>query len=249
MSVPGFRSLMTVLSSGFDSAGIVMGAGAYQIYQPLSCGYTASAARATMFPAYHRYQEALGLAWWDVVARLEDEARRVEAHGVVGVYLIEQPPAPGQSVMELQLIGTAVRVPGEPPLRRPFLSMLSMDETLRLLLRGWVASGIIVGVSAVHVHSWNASPALQGVAFKNVEMEAPTAGLMEARAQAQQAARAMLQSLGAGGMVASTVDLRRVTGGEGLLIEGRLLGTGVVRFGEPVAPIRPARNLTKGRTP
>ena len=249
MSSPGLRSQLAVLNSGFESAGMVMGAGAYLVYQPVSC--YAVGPRPVGVGVYEGYEEALRLAWWDVVARLEDEARRAQAHGVVGVYLIEKRPAPGRSMMELQLVGTGVRVPGQPPLARPFLSMLSLAETLRLLLGGWIASGIVVGVSAVHVHGWNASPLLQGAALTNTQMEAPTWGFQEARRRAEEGARQMLGQIGAEGLVSSQVEVRKVTrgdggGGEGLLIEGRILGTGVVRFREPVAGIAGVRNMAKG---
>ena len=35
-------------------------------------------------------------------------------------------------------------------LARPFLSMLSMEQTLKLLLRGWVPCGAAFGVAAIH---------------------------------------------------------------------------------------------------
>jgi uncharacterized protein YbjQ (UPF0145 family) len=244
MSLSGFRSQLAVLNAGYEPIGVVMGAGAYQVYQPLGC-YGGMGA-ASDFGAY---EESLQLAWADVLLRLEDEARRVQAHGVIGVYPIEQRPGPGASMLELQLVGTAVRVAGESPLQRPFLSMLSMDDMLTLLLRGWTPSSIVFGISAVHVHGWNASPALQGAAFTNAEMDAPTAGIREARDRAERHAREMLRQSRAHGLIAATVEVDPVvqaSNAEGLLIEGRILGTGVVRFGEAIAGVMGVRNLATG---
>lgn len=244
MSLGGLRSQLVVLDAGYEPIGVVMGAGAYQVYQPLGCYGGVGAASD-----FRAYEESLRLAWADVLLRLEDEARRVEAHGVIGVYPIEQRPGPGPSMLQLQLVGTAVRVPGEPPLQRPFLSMLSMEDMLALLLRGWTPSSIVFGVSAVHVHAWNASPAMQGAAFTNAEMDAPTAGVREARARAERHARDMLRQTGARGLIASTVEVdpvSRAGNAEGLLIEGRILGTGVVRFGEAIAGVMGVRNLAAG---
>jgi len=241
----GFRSQLAVLHAGFQSLGIVMGAGAYQIYQPFGCYGVGPQARGAW--SFDSYEQALRDAWWDVVARLEDEARQIGAHGVIGVYLIERRPTAGQSMMQLQLIGTAVRVGSEPPLERPFLSMLSMHDTLALLLRGWAASTLAVGVSAVHVHQWNASPMMQGVAFSNAEMEAPTAGMAEARSRAERQVRKMLIETKAQGVVASRVELKRVTQSdphaEGVLIECRIRGTGVVAYRKPVAGLTGVRDL------
>jgi len=75
--------------------------------------------------------------------------------------------------------------------------MLSMQDTLRLLLRGWVPSGIAVGVSAVQVHGWDASPSMRGVRFSNAEMEVPTAGMALARARAEHEVRQALAVTGA----------------------------------------------------
>ena len=251
MTGGGIRGQLAVLHAGFQSLGIVMGGGAYQVYQPLSCYGVGPQPSGTW--SFANYEQALRDAWWDVVARLEDEARQLGAHGVIGVYPIEQRPTAGPSMMQLQLIGTAVTVGAEPPLQRPFLSMLSMHDTLALLLRGWTASTVAIGVSAVHVHQWGASPMMQGVAFSNAEMEAPTAGMAEARARAERQVRSMLIETKAQGVVASSVELKRVNQAdphaEGVLIECRIIGTGVVPFGKPVAGLTGVRNLAAaGRT-
>jgi len=247
----GFRSLLAVVSMGFEPLGPVMGATVVQIIRPTGCGGGAGmiASEPAVFPTY---EQALGDAWWSAIDRLEADAVRLGAHGVVGVAFTEELVGADFS-LKLQLAGTAVRVAGAAPLRRPFLSMLTMDETLKLVVRGWVPSGIAVGVSAVHVHAWSASPFMQGSAFSNVEMAAPTAGLQLARARAEGEVRNALRASRAEGLVAAQMELMRTGsactggGGGGILIEGRMLGTGVVRYRGPVAPVTGIRDLAAAK--
>lgn len=259
MSIPGFRSLLTMLGAGFEPAGIVMGAGTFQIIRPASCRGVGMMARAGAF-VYPVYEQALRDAWQDVIMRLEAEAANVGAHGVVGVsmaqeFIAESQVSTGQTVeaMQLRLVGTAVEVPGVAPLQRPFVSMLSMDEVLKLMLRGWMPSGIAVGISAVHVHSWSASPLSQGIVFANAEMAAPTSGMALARGRAEAEVRKALVDRGGGGTVAADVQLnysqQRCSGsGGGLLIEGLIIGTSVVRYREPVVAMSGVRNLSSARS-
>lgn len=257
MSLRGFRSLLAVLEAGFEPAGVVMGAVGLQIIRPTGCrGWgPKTGTEPLIFP---EYEQALRDAWLSVIGRLEAEATKVGAHGVAGVSVRQQgfsgpsadnPAVRGQQqVLQLQLVGTAIRVRGEVPLERPFLSMLSMDDTLKLLLRGWVPSGIAVGISAVHVHGWASSPYMQRVVFSNAEMTSPTAGMALARTRAEREVRRALVATRAEGTVASTVQVTRSAqscGGQGMLIEGLMMGTGVVRYRDPVVPLSAVRNLSQ----
>lgn len=256
MSMPGFRSLLAVLGAGFEPAGIVMGAGAFQIFRPTMC-WGLARKTSTESLVFGPYEQAVRNAWHDVIARLEAEAVGVGAHGVVGVSLRQELSTSGsttagaQEVLQLQLVGTAVRVRSAAPLPRPFLSTLSMDETLKLLLRGWIPSGIAVGISAVHVHGWAASAFMQGTTFSNAEMRAPTAGMALARARAEHEVRRALYATRAEGMVATALQLDRSEqacgDGKGVLIEGRIIGSGVVRYRDPVAAVSGIRNLSPAR--
>lgn len=246
MSTPGLRSLLAVVSQGFEPVGVLLGALGVQIIRPVGC--MSSGYRDTGPLVYEGYEEALRAAWAGVVDRLEAEAAKAGAHGVVGVSVRGR----GVGEQTLQLVGTGVRVSGQAPLRRPFLSMLSMDETLKLLLRGWVPAGIGIGVSAVHVHGVGASPLLQGTPFTNAEMGGPTAAMALARSRAEGDVRRSLAAVRAEGIVAAEISLSRsVNGcgarGGGLLIEGFYLGTGVVRFGPPAVAVAAVRDLTGAR--
>jgi len=199
---------------------------------------------------YPTYEEALHEAWTTATSRLESDVSRLSGHGVVGVE-VKQEWQQG-TTLQLQLIGTAVRVRDAGSLDRPFVSMLSMEETLKLLLRGWIPCGVAFGFSAVHVHSWGTSAFWQGRTFSNAEMESPTFGVQIARARAEQNLRLALQRSRAEGSVGAEIDLTRRaescgSGGQGLRREGRMIATGVVKYGEPAVPVTGVVSLSGAR--
>lgn len=244
MSVAGFRSLLAVLDAGFEPAGIVMGAGAFQVVRPMCPGFSTSSEPFV----YPTYEQALMNAWRNAIDRLEAEACKAGAHGVCGVTVQEPTVSTGvQSLMQLQLVGSALRVAGAPALSRPFLSMLSMEDTLALLLRGFVPVTIVVGIAAVHVHAIASSPLMRGAPLTNAEMPGPTAAMVLARARAEYAVRESLRHAKADGCVASDVAVTReaqaVTGCDGSLVAGRILGTGIVRYRSPLVELSAVRNV------
>ena len=244
MTTRGFRSLLAVLDAGFEPVGVAMGAVAFQMLRPGGCRGVYGAAYTTSDPVvYPTYEQALFDTWTAAVTRLEAEAVRLGAHGVVGVTVKQEwlPGAP--SVLQFQLTGSAVRVRTVAPLARPFLSMLSMEQTLKLLLRGWVPCGVAFGVAAIHIHKWGSSAFWQGNTFTNAEMASPTAGMQLARSRAQHGFRQSLASCKADGAVGARVELSNQTEscgggrGMGMRLEGRMVGTGVVRFGAAAVPV------------
>jgi hypothetical protein len=188
-------------------------------------------------------------AWAVAVGRLEEEARRMGAHGVLGTYVSQRWLTEGWN-LEVELRGTAVRIEGEPPLGRPFLSTLSMTSFLELLIGGWVPCGIAWGVSAVHVHGYDASPMLTQSPLSNMEMPVPTAGVLLTRERLEAQTRAALAACGAEGGVGMTLEMERRSqacgGGNGVLIDGLMLGTGVVRYRPSLSSPSLARNLSGG---
>lgn len=240
--------MLAVLDAGFQPKGVVVGAIAMQIYFPIC--YQARLTGPTEPLVYPQYEQGLQDAWRSAIGRLEAEAVQRGAHGVVGVS-VKSGAAGDMSpsgVRNFQLLGTAVRVDGAAPLPRPFLSMLSAEDTLKLLLVGWVPSGIAVGISAVHVHGWAASAWRQRTVMKNAEMDGPTAGMALARARAEYGAKRALVAARADGMVAAKLHVKHSQqacgGGQGLMIEGSMIGTGIVRFREPVATPSAVRDLS-----
>ncbi|HVV36687.1 MAG TPA: heavy metal-binding domain-containing protein [Acidimicrobiales bacterium] len=256
MSGPSIRSLLAVRDEGLVSAGVVVGAATYQVLRPLGCtarlgGYRRlSPSQAGTRLEYTSYVEGVTQTWHDAIERLEREASDAGAHGVVGVTVRQGFIDNQSSVYQVQLVGTAVKVRGETPLPRPFLSMLSMADTMKLLLRGWIPNGIGVGVSALHVHKWGTSAWYQrGAALNNVEMTAPTTAVNSARRDAEIRLRHTDTLRGATAVVATAVDVDISSdpcfNGEGLKALVHMFGTGVVRFGPPTVPVDPSYDLSR----
>jgi uncharacterized protein YbjQ (UPF0145 family) len=235
------------MDRGFEPAGLVMGAGVFRIWRPTTCtGF--GMARAGQPLVYTSYETGLRDAWTTVVGRLEAEAAAAGAHGVLGVS-VTQTWLPASAMLQIQLLGTAVRLPGVAPLPRPFLSNLSMEDFLKLLIGGWVPCGLAWGVSAVHVHGNDANPMLQGATWSNAEIAVPTDALRLTKARLDEQARATLTRCRAAGAVATRLEIERTSQGcGGVLIDGLLVGTGVVRFRPSLAPPSTARNLRRERS-
>lgn len=247
MTVPGLRSLLLVIDRGFEPTGLLMGAGVYRIWRPSTCtGF--GMGRYGQPLVYTSYENALRDAWEGVVARLESEASAAGAHGVLGVS-VTQTWVPGTNVLQLQLMGTGVRLPDVAPLPRPFLSNLAMEDFLKLVIAGWVPCGLAWGVAAVHVHGNDMSPLLQGAGWTNAELPVPTEGVRLTRDRLDEQARATLARCRAAGAVATTLTLQRVSQGcGGVLIDGLIVGTGVVRYRSGLGRPWAARNLRRERS-
>ena len=242
MASGDLRGLLSVLSLEIEPLGTVIGAGVYQIYRPTACwGYGPT----TGSNVYGNYQDGIREAWATVVSRLESEAVQVGAHGVLGVSVSHGWLSTGVgSTYQLQLTGSAVRVRDSAAIRSPFLSTLSMTEYLRLLIGGWMPRGLVWAVAATHVHSWEVLPLARKTLLSNMEMEEPTRAMTRIRWSLDHDARSSLRRLGGGGLVKASVTLDKTTqtcprtvsqggrfaAGNGLLIDGRYLGTAVVRY-------------------
>ena len=80
-----------------------------------------------------------------------EEADLLGAHGVVGVrYETHRVPlASSAPVIEVRMVGTAIRREGSPPLSEPFTSHLSGQQFAKLIDTGWVPGALVVGVGAI----------------------------------------------------------------------------------------------------
>ncbi len=249
MSTPGLRSLLVSMDQAVVPIGLVMGAGIFRMWRPTTCYNAVSGLRLGEPTVYTSYEQSIRDAWATVVGRLEEEAHRVGAHGVLGTFVSQQWLADG-FMLEVQLRGTAVRMDGEPPLGRPFLSTLTIESFLKLLIGGWVPCGIGWGISAVHVHGPDMSPLRTGAAWSNREMPVPTAAVLLSRSRLEAQTRSTLAACGAEGGVGMSLELeRRPLGCGGVLIDGLMLGTGVVRYRPSLSTASVARDLRKEGRP
>jgi hypothetical protein len=193
------------------------------------------------------YERSLDALWSASVDRIEDEARRLGAHGVIGISLREEAISAG--VHQLQLVGTAVSASAfDEPLATPFLSFLGLEDLLRLLQGGWVPAGIGWGVAAIHIHAWSNNAWWQGATFSNAEMEIPTKAFQDARHRCQTAVRQRLATRPGHVLVGASLHLDRVRqkcGNQegGSLVRARMTGTAVARYRDATAPTMPVLRL------
>ena len=120
-----------------------------------------------------------------------------------------------------------------------------------LLVGGWIPCGLAWGVAAVHVHGYDITPMLQGATWTNAEMTVPSEAMGLTKRRLEEQARASMGEVRADGAVAIRLDLDKrpqsCGSGAGILVDGLVLGTGVVRYGPPLAPPSMARNLRRDR--
>lgn len=97
------------------------------------------------------YEQALADTFRLALDRLRAEAVALGAHGVVGVRhtLADLQIAQSAPVVELKVVGTAIRRPSAPPLDEPFTSHLSGQQFAKLLDMGWVPASLVFGVGAI----------------------------------------------------------------------------------------------------
>jgi uncharacterized protein YbjQ (UPF0145 family) len=97
------------------------------------------------------YERGLTEAYTIAIDRLREEADLLGAHGVVGVRYQSRrlPLATSAPVIEIRMVGTAIRREGAPLLSEPFTSHLSGQQFAKLMDTGWVPGALVVGVGAI----------------------------------------------------------------------------------------------------
>lgn len=86
------------------------------------------------------------------ISRLVLETRSLGAHGVIGIeFAIRQFGFDAQRfpVFEMSVQGTAVRVPGLPPIETPFTTGLDAAEVMKLISNGYAPVAFTVGIGIV----------------------------------------------------------------------------------------------------
>src|ERR1700722_783836 len=169
------------------------------------------------------------------ISRMVAECAELGGHGVVGVRLtIGQFPAGG---LEFKAIGTAVRAPGAPPLRHPFTSDLSGQDFAKLVHKGWMPAGLVLGITVAARHDdWQTVGQTRWSAG-NAEVSGWTELVNDARHDARQQLDADVKRLGAEGVVIASMDMRvrerecpAQEGRRDHIVEAVNIGTAVVRF-------------------
>jgi uncharacterized protein YbjQ (UPF0145 family) len=177
------------------------------------------------------------------IGRMVTECAELGGHGVVGVRLsIGDFPAGG---LEFKAIGTAVRAPGgRAPggraLPRPFTSDLSGQDFAKLVMKGWMPAGLVLGISVAARHDDWMTRGQTRWGAGNAEVTGWTELVNEARHDARTQLAADVKRLGAEGVVVASMEMRvrerecpAQEGGRDHVIEAVNIGTAIVRFSTP----------------
>lgn len=198
--------LLLVEAEGYEALGLVMGSSVYhvgwQTYGWNWYGGTAQELETVTQAHMHARELAMG--------RMEQEAAALGAHGVVGVRLTAEGYEGESGLLDFKAIGTAVRLRGAPPPRRPFVSDLSGDDFWALLQAGYLPLGLAMGFCAYYNFPYR-YPYVGGTLWRYGNMELPewTRTLYEARRLAMQRLAADVRRAGAQGVAGVRIDVQK----------------------------------------
>jgi uncharacterized protein YbjQ (UPF0145 family) len=237
-----------IRSVGFEAAGQVLGAAVYNLgfTGGYSCpgpwagygGYTAQtqvSSRGYSYGSFAPLVQTMYEARRTAIKRMVEECTALGGHGVVGVQLtIGGFPSGG---LEFKAIGTAVRAPGAVPLRHPFTSDLTGQDFAKLIMKGWVPAGLVLGISIGARHDdWTTRVQTRWGAG-NAEVMGYTQLVNDTRHDARQELAKDVKRLGAEGVVIADMGLRVSErecpvseGARDHIVEATTIGTAITRF-------------------
>ena len=173
------------------------------------------------------------------MSRMQAEADRLGADGVVGVNLRAQQYAWGEGVLEFIATGTAVRaIRGQGAHRRPdgraFSSDLSAQDFYRLLAAGSVPVAFVLGTCVYHIAHQSVMQSLRQAGV-NQEMVIFTQGVYQARELALGRMQYEATQARAGGVVGVTVEVHNHVWGQH--------ATEFFATGTAIRPLDPSHHL------
>jgi uncharacterized protein YbjQ (UPF0145 family) len=179
--------------------------------------------------------------------RLRDEASALGADGVVAVHFTGTEFPVGDSVLEFNAVGTAVRSDGGVHPGTPFLSDLSGQDFAKLLLSRWVPVDVVLGV-AVQIRHDDWSTVAERGSWVNTEVGGYTELVNAARAEARDQVGDDACAAGADGVVLAEMELTlrgKPCAGPAEthdhLAQALLVGTAVARIPDGVSPTGPRK--------
>jgi len=219
------NEFLLIKEMGFEPAGMVVGSSIYHIgYQ--SAKWTKNEEMQVLTQALYHAREL-------AMTRMEEEAKELDADGVVGVRLKVKHMSWNSDLAEFVAIGTAVyhrdRQKGvgyRAPSGMPFTSDLSGQDFWTLLKSGYRPVGMVMGNCVYHVAHQSFGQWFKN-AGQNVEMTNFTQALYDARELAMERMQAEAEHLKANGIVG--VDLHEGSyGWSSNVIEFFVVGTAIV---------------------
>ena len=180
--------------------------------------------------------QAMYQARHTAIDRMTTECTGLGGHGVVGVRLSRGSfPLGG---LEFKAIGTAVRAPGAAPGPRvPFTSDLSGQDFAKLIMKGWVPAGLVLGISIGSRHDDRKTARQTRWGSGNAEVVGWTELVGHSRHDARRELESDVKRLGADGVVIATMQMRVrerdcpvQVGRRDHIVEATLIGTAIARF-------------------
>lgn len=199
------KEFLLIREQGYQPISQVMGSAIYQVGWQYTRQYSWNTQAMEMNTLSQAHQRAALLA----LSRLEQEAKLVGGHGVVGVRFIRRTYEWGSNLLEYTAIGTAIKLPDRPLTGRPFLSDLSGQEFWTLLQAGYFPSGVVTGYCSYYVALGSTlTQQIQGywTSGNNQEIRPFTQGLYDARHLAMSRASEMARRQEALGIVGMHIE-------------------------------------------
>jgi len=247
-------------SIGLRPLGQVMGSSIYHVGWQQTPGSWGGWQAGGISQELTMLSEAWNEARQRAFGRLEQEAKMLGAHAVVGVQLTTGRHDWAAGAIEYIAVGTAVRIEAEQTADQPTLTDLSGQDYWQLWQAGYRPLGV-VGASSVYyiVSGWQQRQAQQGMfaSWANQELRDFTQGVYDVREATLGRVSAEARGQGAAGMVGVSIDHsveeREVDAGgthrADLIVTMHVLGTSIIERDVTVSEISPALqiDLSAGR--
>jgi len=239
-----------IRSAGFEPVGLAFGAAVYGAGS--ASGYScpgawgssgdgmpalaAEVSRRDGFGSFAPLVQAMDQARHTAIDRMTAECAELRGHGLVGVRLSRGSFLGGG--LEVTAIGTAVRAPGAPcGQHAPFACDMSGQDFAKLIMAGWVPSGLAVGISIGSRHDDRPTVSQTRWGSGNAEVAGWTELVNESRHEARRRLEGDVRRLGAEGVVIAGMEMRvrerdcPVTlGRRDHIVEVTLVGTAIASF-------------------
>jgi uncharacterized protein YbjQ (UPF0145 family) len=251
-SVLSVNAFAAIRSVGFEPVGQVFGAAGYPLTATAAVSCPGAATHSlipgapgivTGWPgSAARIAQALYDGYRTAIDRMAGECSDLGGHGIVGASL-QVTETPGDSftaaTVAFQVIGTAVRATGCPPLPCPFITELSGPDFAKLLMDGWMPAGIALGISVAGLHDNLVTTSSGPWGTGNAEVPTYTDLMTYVRHDARSRLEQTVRALGADGVVVSAMTLhvrsdecQAHPGRTDHLVEAVITGTAVARFAD-----------------
>jgi uncharacterized protein YbjQ (UPF0145 family) len=208
---PRSNESLLIKQAGCEPIGLVMGSSFFK------------AGFSSYFPRGHKHSGELEVltaaqrqAHDNALARLQAKAAKLGAHGVIDVRLQRRGKGWRPGLIKFTAIGTAIRIPGGPRVKKPFTSHLSGQEFWALRQAGYWPKGLVVGACTYYIDSdqeTNNPPNATrmerigwGNARRNQELLQYTQGFAEAREIAASRLQRQIQALEGGALTGQVQD-------------------------------------------